>query len=237
MGYLTPDDLPADTICRVLFIPNNAEFLANVTGALQVLTFPESWTLYGSVSQEDAAAAMVPMFDAFCFNQGACRVIGEIITFAGTVSPDPVRWLECDGANVLRADYPDLFAIIGVTYGSVDGTHFNLPDLRGRSVSGSGTGSGLSPVAVGDSYGEENHVLTVGELANHSHSDAGHTHVEGNAAPAVGAAIVGVPIPSAIPTVGVTGTGFASISNTGADTGHNTIGPRLGMLNLIVALS
>lgn len=163
-------------------------------------------------------------------------MIGEIITFAGDVSPDPTRWLECDGASILRADYPDLFAIIGTIYGSADGTHFNLPDYRGRTVGGSGTGPGLTARAVGDQYGEEDHVLTVAELASHTHTDAGHTHVEGNATPAVGAAIVGVPIPSAIPSVGVTGSGSASITSTGSDAGHNTIGPRNTALYLIVAL-
>lgn len=180
---------------------------------------------------------MVPMFDAFCFNEGACRVIGEIITFAGDVSPDPVRWLECDGASLLRADYPDLFAVIGTLYGSVDGTHFNLPDFQGRSPSGSGSGAGIDPHAVGDSYGEQDHVLTVAELAIHGHSDTGHLHSEGTAIPAIGAAIVGVPVPSAVPSVGFTGSASANITNTGSDTPHNTVGPRLTALMLIVALS
>ncbi len=163
-------------------------------------------------------------------------MIGEIIAYAGDTSPDVTRWLVCDGASLLRTDYPDLFDVIGSTYGAVDGTHFNVPDLRGRSASGAGSGVGLSAVAVGDMYGEEEHQLTVAELASHTHTDTGHTHTEGNAAPAVGAAIVGVPVPSAIPSIGVTGIGNASITSEGADTPHNTIGPRLGILYLIVAL-
>jgi len=236
MGYLTPDTSPADTICRVLFIPNNAEFLANVLGAIQALTFPENWDAWGTLTPQEAADALVPMFDALCFNEGACRMIGEIITYAGDTSPDTTRWLVCDGSSLLRADYPDLFSVIGVLYGSVDGTHFNLPDLQGRSPGGAGSGVGLSPRSVGDQYGEETHVLTVAELANHAHSDTGHTHAEGIAVPSVGAAIVGVPVPSAIPGVGVTGSGNASITSTGADTAHNTIGPRLTVTYLIVAL-
>jgi len=236
MGYLTPDTNPADTICRVLLIPNNSEFLANTLGAIQALTFPENWDKWGTLTPEEAAAAMVPMFDALCFNEGVCRVIGEIIAYAGTTSPDATKWLVCDGASLVRSDYPDLFTVIGTTYGAVDGSHFNVPDLRGRAGAGAGTGSGLSAVAVGDMYGEENHVLVTAELASHTHVDAGHTHVEGNAAPALGAAIVGVPVPSAVPAVGVTGSGSASITSTGSDAGHNTIGPRLGILYLIVAL-
>lgn len=236
MGYLTPDNIPAGTTCRVLIIPDAPEFIANVLGAIQVLTFPESWDKWGLLTPEEAADALIPMFDALCFNQGVCRMIGELIPWAGVTSPDPTRWLVCDGSSLLRADYPDLFNVIGTTYGAVDGTHFNIPDAQGRGLAGAGAGAGLTPRAVGDQYGEENHVLTVAELANHTHSDTGHTHAEGNAAPTVGAAITGVPVPSAVPAVGVTGFGSAAITATGADSGHNTNGPRLTVNWLIVAL-
>ena len=39
----------------------------------------------------------------------------------------------CDGRAVSRSDYSELFAVIGTTYGSGDGsTTFNLPNLKGR---------------------------------------------------------------------------------------------------------
>ena len=41
------------------------------------------------------------------------------------------RLLEKNGASLLRADYSDLYAKIGVMYGAADGTHFYLPDGRG----------------------------------------------------------------------------------------------------------
>ena len=42
------------------------------------------------------------------------------------------RWLFCDGRELSRADYPDLFEAIGTTYGEGDGTTtFNIPDRRG----------------------------------------------------------------------------------------------------------
>lgn len=45
----------------------------------------------------------------------------------------PSGWLEEDGSSLLRAGtYAGLFAVIGTTYGAADGTHFNLPDSRGR---------------------------------------------------------------------------------------------------------
>lgn len=222
MGFLTPDTNPTDTICRVLFIPNDEQFLANVTGALQVLTLASQWEKYGDIDPLEASEAMLPMFDAFCFNQGACRMIGEIIAFAGEVSPDVVRWLQCDGASLLRDDYPDLFAVIGTNYGSLDGTHFSLPDLRGRTPSGAGTGTGLTPVDVGTYYGEEEHVLTVPEIPSHQHSIDGYVP---------GVALTPGELPVLTDIAVPSGTGF-----TGGDGGHNTIGPRLGINYLIVAL-
>lgn len=44
----------------------------------------------------------------------------------------PVGWFECDGASLVRATYPELFAAIGTLHGAPDGTHFNLPDHRGK---------------------------------------------------------------------------------------------------------
>lgn len=93
---------------------------------------------------------------------------GEVKAFAGAAVPD--GWLDCDGSSLLRADYPDLFAVIGTTWGSADGTHFNIPDLRGRTPIGVGTGSGLTARALAASGGTETHALSSAELASHSHT-------------------------------------------------------------------
>lgn len=67
-------------------------------------------------------------------------ITGEIRIWT-TASP-PTNWLICDGSSLLRAGtYAALFAVIGTTFGSADGTHFNIPDFRGRSPLGSGTGT------------------------------------------------------------------------------------------------
>lgn len=221
---------------RCLFFPDEVDWLALVSGALLALSDPDAFEPYGTATPEETATAFQVMFDAFSFNQGVCRVIGEIVTIAGISNPNPGNWLTCDGASLLRTDYPDLFATVGTTFGAVDGTHFSLPDLRGRVPLGTGTGAGLSTYALGDSGGEENHVLITAETPAHSHTDTGHSHTEGIASPAVGAAIVGVPIPSAIPAVGVTGAGSAALSATGGDGAHNNRQPFIALNYFIVAL-
>lgn len=221
MAYLTPDTLPTDTRCGVLIYPNSDEFAANVRGALQELTFAYNFVSQGALTPQQTADAYVPMFDGFCFNEGTCRVIGEVISYAGATIPDS-RWLLCDGASLLRSAYPDLFAVVGTAYGAVDGSHFNIPDLQGRAAIGAGSGSGLTPRILGDNGGEENHVLTIGELASHVHS-TGNSAVLGTSAPPPFDALGPNPFPA------VTG-------STGNDDPHNNMQPFLTINYLIVAL-
>lgn len=58
--------------------------------------------------------------------------IGAILPFAGTAVP--FGYLLCDGGEVERLKYPDLFDVIANTYGSasIGFDTFKLPDLRGR---------------------------------------------------------------------------------------------------------
>lgn len=114
--------------------------------------------------------------------------VGTVVDFAGAAAPS--GWLLCDGSSLLRATYPLLFAAIGTTFGAVDGTHFTLPDTRGRVTVGVGTR--VECDAVGDSDNlalasrRPQHRHTVNESAHnhsinnpsHGHgiSDPGHTH-------------------------------------------------------------
>jgi len=64
--------------------------------------------------------------------------IGAILPYAGATAPD--GYLLCDGSEVERAKFSDLYDIIGVTYNGASpltgvGT-FRLPDLRGRFALG-----------------------------------------------------------------------------------------------------
>lgn len=235
MGFPTPDEIPATESCRSLFWPNDEQWTAVITGALNQLAIPDQWDKVGDLTPDEAAAAWSDFFDRFCFKQGTCHVVGEIIPFAGLINPDD-RWLLCDGQSIARVDYVELFAQIGTTYGSVDGDHFNVPDLRGRTAVGSGTGTGLTFRYPGDSWGEETHVLTVGELASHSHEDSGHSHSEVTAVATVINGGLEAPASAATPFPGTTGTSSANITNTGGDEAHENMQPSLCINYLIVAL-
>lgn len=95
---------------------------------------------------------------------------GMVIDYAS--SSVPTGWLACDGSAVSRTTFAALFSAIGVVWGAGNGTTtFNVPDLRGRTSIGSGTGSGLSARTIATTGGEETHQLTTGELASHTHQN------------------------------------------------------------------
>lgn len=69
---------------------------------------------------------------------------GTIVAFGGTVAPN--GWDLCDGSSKLRAGaYARLFSAIGTAFGTADGTHFNLPDFRGRFLRGVDGAAGRDP--------------------------------------------------------------------------------------------
>lgn len=91
---------------------------------------------------------------------------GSIIATARPAAP--TGWALCDGSSVLRAGtYAALFAAIGTTYGSVDGTHFNLPDFRGRvpvGVDGVAGRIPTGPNTLGATAGSERQTLSGSEV-------------------------------------------------------------------------
>jgi len=109
---------------------------------------------------------------------------GTVLPFAGTTAPN--GWLLCNGQAINRADFPNLFATIGTTYGAGNGTTtFNVPDVRGRVVAGkddmggtaagrltnTGNGNpGINGATLGAAGGADRHTLTVAQMPAHSHT-------------------------------------------------------------------
>lgn len=111
--------------------------------------------------------------------------IGTIIPHAGIQLLNTFLngWLRCDGSEYDINSYPDLARMLGNTYGTPSvNTKFRVPDLRGRTVIGAGTGTGgLTSRIIGQTGGAETHTLTVAQMPSHTHTgtteSAGeHTH-------------------------------------------------------------
>lgn len=92
--------------------------------------------------------------------------IGDIEPFGQSTAP--TGYLKCDGSEVSRATYSDLFAVIGTTFGPGNGTTtFNVPDFRG-----------VTP--RGDSPDQARGVEQLGQVGTHTHTAstaAGNSHV------------------------------------------------------------
>lgn len=115
--------------------------------------------------------------------------VGCIQDYAGANLTN-YKWTFCDGRALSRSAYPELFAVIGTTYGAGDGsTTFNVPDLRQRfslGLASNGTYSVLGKkggsidhahVVKGHKHGVGNLAIT-GASGSHTHAlvDNGHTH-------------------------------------------------------------
>ena len=98
----------------------------------------------------------------------------------------PAGYVLCDGAAISRTDYADLFAVVGTTYGTGNGsTTFNVPNLQGKMPQGfdgntynlAGTGGANTvTVSLTNNQGVSvtgnagNTSLTTAQLASHNHT-------------------------------------------------------------------
>lgn len=99
---------------------------------------------------------------------------GMIIWWAGTALPAQGGWTWCNGTLMKRAEFPDLFAAIGTTYGVGDGvTTFATPNLNGRAIVGyASDNSGYNtPGATG---GAKTVTLALSQVPNSSGSYTMH---------------------------------------------------------------
>lgn len=103
---------------------------------------------------------------------------GAVLPFAGSSAPS--GYVLCNGSEVSRTTFADLFAVLGVSHGSGDGsTTFNLPDYRGRFLRGVDSGVGRDPdvgsrssMNAGGNSGDD-----VGSIQDASF--AAHQHIQG----------------------------------------------------------
>jgi microcystin-dependent protein len=92
---------------------------------------------------------------------------GEIRIFAGNFAP--VGWAFCNGQLLPISENPNLFQLIGTTYGGDGQFTFALPDLQSRVPLHMGNG-----FVLGDKGGVESVTLTVVQMPSHSHPAQGN---------------------------------------------------------------
>ena len=101
---------------------------------------------------------------------------GNGLLNTGTIVPHgsgtaPSGFLSCDGSAVSRTTYADLYAVIGTTWGSGDGSNtFNVPDLRAAMIRGTGSHGSSTNGNDGAAFTRGN----VGTFENDMHQEHGH---------------------------------------------------------------
>ena len=154
-----------------------------------------------------------------------------------TATP-PTGWLVCNFAEVSRATYADLFAVIGTSAGVGNGTTtFNLPDLRGRMPLGVGTGTASDATAhtLNQKSGTETVTLISAQMPSHTHAIADHSHeaLESGGKFVVGDAggTVDNPFASGSDYREDSTTAVASLTpaNTGGGDAHGNMPPYIGL--------
>ncbi|GHA04739.1 hypothetical protein GCM10008090_12720 [Arenicella chitinivorans] len=96
---------------------------------------------------------IIATLGVFPSRSGADAYIAEIVMFGGNFAPR--GWAFCHGQLLPVAQNTALFSLIGTTYGGDGRTTFALPDLRGRSPIGAGSGPGLTTISAGQKGGAE----------------------------------------------------------------------------------
>ena len=130
-GITPSSGVPIGTISYFGKTDMPAGYLRATGQAVGRETYPELFTAIGTACGEEDGSTT--------FNLPRLGDdIGAIQPFASLHLP--TDFARCDGSEISRADYPELFAVIGTSYGEGDGqTTFNLPDLNNRFAQGSNT--------------------------------------------------------------------------------------------------
>ena len=105
---------------------------------------------------------------------------GVLMPYGGDVAPND-DWILCDGRELDKTDYQDLFQVIGYKFkpeSQVGNNNFAVPDLRGRMPMGAdnmggqsaNTVTATSADIVGALDGSETKVIDVTNLPEHQHN-------------------------------------------------------------------
>lgn len=184
------------------------------------------WSTEGEISDadwNDISAAIGQME-----NEIMVGLIGAIIPhFMADISG--LNVLPCEGQTLLRVDYPLLYDAIDTAF-HIDPDTFFLPDMRGNMIVGADATN-----LVGTTGGEKEVTLDMTMIPSHNHTTQPHAHTESTASPTVGAAITGVPVPSAFPSVNLTSFETVVVDNVGGGQPHNNMPPFVAVNWFIVS--
>lgn len=216
-AWITPDEIPSGVFALRVYLPIDFRMAAAFVGALQLLQSVYEWEQIDGISPEEAAEAWA-IANEKTLEWDTLMELGTISIYGSATIPD--GWLACDGAEYNQADYPELFALIGQTYGGNPGT-FRTPNISGRTVFGTGprTRTGVPDWVLNNKFGAEAFYWT--------NRVTPHTHVYDKATSVVLCApdVAGIPVHAAnVPAV---------TGSTGANIWQDILPPGIALTFMI----
>jgi len=131
----------------VLFLALGLVVVTSVTVAYAsgVIDLVGDVVVIGAVTIQDGTEGLGKVFTSDSVGTGSWQdpaptglmqtPIGTVLSYAGTTAP--ANYMIADGSEISRTTFPELFGIIGTTYGAGDGsTTFNLPELSQKLIRG-----------------------------------------------------------------------------------------------------
>lgn len=88
--------------------------------------------------------------------------VGSILAYGA--ERDPEGWMRCDGRLLERNAYAKLFSVLGTSQGFTSSTNFRLPNIKDRSIVGTGDSNKL-----GDRGGNSFVTLSISQMPSHTH--------------------------------------------------------------------
>lgn len=211
-AWLTPDstELDENRLGRNICIPGG--FFRYIMGALDELTKAYRWEEFGDTTAQEMADYFRDVVDEMM--EGESCMIGQISAFCrGLAVPD--KWQGLNGKKLVKADYPELAAVVPTDWIVDGGNNIQLPNMNGGyGLVASGSQNG-NTVVTGELSGEFEHTLTESEMPRHSHS--AQTLAQSNLFVSPGEA----------PAIFLLGTSVTG--QTGGDQPHNNMPPHLGV--------
>lgn len=144
--------------------------------------------------------------------------LGEIRAVAFSYAPR--GWMLCQGQTLAISQNSALFSLLGTTYGGNGTTTFQLPNLCGRSMVGTGQGPGLPLVVQGEVGGSQNVTLTQNQMPIHTHVPTANVTVSLPAHTGVGSTAVPT---GAVPASVVLEDGRTTLNSYAAAPGDTTL--------------
>lgn len=157
--------------------------------------------------------------------------VGAVLPFSGRNTAVPSGFLLCNGALLTRADFIELFNVIGSDWGTTSSTNFRIPTTNGLLLRGVAYGSGNDPdrnsrntIQTGGANGDQVGTLQTDRYASHRHSSLIRNYQLSRANGLVAGAF-GNATPRTVNRIGTNSPGGNSVNSAqgtdGAFAGHN----------------